>query len=271
MPSPFPGMDPFIEGQKWTDFHTEFISDLRAALVPLVSPGYATHVEERVYIEHQNGDPPSWVRPDVVLSEASPSSPARGGVATLEAPATARIPMPERRREVYLELRLREGGDVVTVVEVLSPTNKRPGSDGNREYRTKRDAVLLSTAHLVEIDLLRGDERLPMVDPLPVADFYATVSHASRRPTCNIWYWNLPDPLPSIRIPLRHPDPDVVLDLQRVFTGAYDRAGYAYSLGYDRDVTPELNAEAREWVRARVAAWEPARQPGRDSPPQGLP
>jgi hypothetical protein len=155
MPSPFPGMDPFIEGQKWTDFHTEFLSDLRAALAPLIAPAYTAHVEEREYVEHSNGGGPAWVRPDVTVADDPRRTSGSGGVATLEAPARARIPLPERRREPFLELRFRDGAQGVSVIELLSPTNKRPGADGYREYRTKRDAVLLSEAHLVEIDLLR--------------------------------------------------------------------------------------------------------------------
>jgi hypothetical protein len=251
MPSPFPGMDPFLEGQKWTDFHTEFISDLRAALVPLIGLAYTAHVEERVYVEHSNGGGPTWVRPDVTVADEATRTSGGGGVATLEAPARARIPLPERRREPFIELRLRDGGHVVSVIELLSPTNKRPGADGYREYRSKRDAVLLSDAHLVEIDLLRGGERLPMVDRLPDADFYVIVSYGDRRPHCDVWFWDLPAPLPVIRMPLRSPE-EVGLDLQQVFNTAYDRAGYALSLRYDEEVQPALGRADARWLRERL-------------------
>jgi hypothetical protein len=255
MPSPFPGMDPFIEAQKWTDFHTEFISDLRASLVPLVAPAYSTHLEERVYIENHPDELPPWIRPDVALSETGAAPPSRAGAATLEPPATARIPLPERRREMSLELRLRESGELVTVIELLSPTNKRPGSDGYREYHSRRSAVVLSDANLVEIDLLRGGERLRMVDPLPPGDYYAIVSRAARRPHRDVWPWRLRNPLPRIGIPLRDPD-QVEVDLQPTLVGAYERAGYAYSLRYDRDVLPEPGKEDREWIRERLAGLE---------------
>jgi hypothetical protein len=199
-------MDPFLEGQTWTDFHTEFIGDLRAALVPLIAPAYTANVEERVYVEHSNGGGPTWVRRDVTVADDPARASGGGGVATLEAPARVRIPLPERRREPFIELRLRDGGEVVSVIELLSPTNKRPGADGYREYRTKRDAVLLSHAHLIEIDLLRGGERLPMVDRLPEADYYVIVSYADRRPDCDVWFWDLPSRLPQIRMPLRSPE-----------------------------------------------------------------
>ena len=115
MPSPFPGMDPFIESQRWTSFHDRFIVSLGDALVPQVRPRYVVDVGERVYLE----------------------------------------------REIFLTLRDRASNEVVTVIEVLSPSNKRPGSDGRKEYLEKRNQVLMSTAHLIELDLLRGGERLP--------------------------------------------------------------------------------------------------------------
>ena len=93
-----------------------------------------------------------------------------------------------------------------------------------------------------------------MIDPVPPADYYAIVSRVSRRPACEVWFWGLRDPLPAIRVPLRDPDPDVALDLQRVFSGAYDRAGYAYSLRYDGEVAPALSPADLLWVRERLAS-----------------
>jgi hypothetical protein len=113
----------------------------------------------------------------------------------------------------------------------------------------KRDEVLQSSAHLIELDLLRGGRRMPTVDPLPPADFYAIVSRVRRRPAAELYAWSLRQPLPTIPVPLAGSDPDVPLNLQTVFAATYDRAGYDYSLHYDWSVEPALSGADQEWVR----------------------
>jgi hypothetical protein len=122
------------------------------------------------------------------------------------------------RREAFLTIRERESMKVVTVIEFLSPANKRRGSDGRREYLQKREQVLSSDTHLVELDLLRGGQRLPTVDPLPETDFSVFVCRAQRRYQAEVYAWGLRQPLPRIPIPLAGNDPDVEVDLQAVFT-----------------------------------------------------
>jgi len=132
---------------------------------------------------------------------------------------------------------------------VLSPDNKRAGSDGHREYLSKREAVLQSTAHLIELDLLRGGRRLPTIEPLPPADYYAFVCRAQHRPRAEVYAWTLRHRLPTIPVPLAADDPDVMLDLQAVFDTVYERAGYDYSLDYHRPVEPPLSDADAAWVR----------------------
>jgi hypothetical protein len=215
-------MDPYIEGQRWRGFHSEFILGVRAALVPLIRPRYVAEVEERVYT----------------------------------------VPMPEERRDRYLTIRDRETEELVTVIELLSPSNKRASSDGRRQYLEKRETVLLSTAHRVELDLLRGGERLPTNEPLPEADYYAFICRWPGRPYARIYPWTLRHPLPTIPIPLAGDDPDVPLDLQAVFTAAFDRAGYDYALRRSIPIQPPLaDAEAAwsaEVLRAVLAPNPPA-------------
>jgi hypothetical protein len=154
---------------------------------------------------------------------------------------------------------------VVTVLETLSPGNKRPGSDGRREYLKKREEILQSQTHLVELDLLRGGQRMPTVRPLPSADYCAIVSRSQRRPRADAYVWTIRDPLPTIPIPLNKGDPDVALDLQAVCTTVYDRARYHLSLDYSASLAPPLSEAEREWLNQR-------RQSGsggsnRDTPP----
>jgi hypothetical protein len=142
---------------------------------------------------------------------------------------------------------------VVTIVEVLSPTNKRPGGDGRDAYLQKREEVLLSPAHLVELDLLRGGERLPALKPLPPGDYYAFVSRQRDRPMAAVYAWSLRSPLPAIPVPLAGDDRDVIPDLQSVFTDVYDRAGYDYTLDYERAVEPTLSEDDATWARERLS------------------
>jgi hypothetical protein len=258
MPSSFPGMDPCIESQVWQDFHHGLIEVVRESLSSRVRPRYVVRVEERVYVERQP-DARRVVVPDVTMLERQArEGPAEEIGATAPAVSGASVvltlPMPERRREAFLTIRERETLEVVTDIEVLSPDNKRAGSDGRREYLRKREAVLESEAHLVELDLLRGGERLPTLEPLPPAAYYVFVSRATRRPKVEVYPWTLRQPLPTIPVPLAGDDPDVALDLQSSFTTVYDRAGYDYSLNYRQPIEPPLSDVDAAWVRQILAA-----------------
>jgi len=259
MPSPFPGMDPFIEGQLWDDFHSRFVPELAAALMPKVRPKYLVTVERRVYLERTVTDhqPPSItpIRPDVTIAKeregigTAIAVAEKVGVEVMAKTFTIPLPIPERVEEPFITIRDRESREIVTVIEVLSPANKRAGSDGRREYLQKREAILLSGTHLVELDLLRGGERMPTQKPLPPADYYALIAPAERRPYALGFAWTLKEPLPTIPIPLKGDDPEVKLDLQGVFTAVYERAGYDYMLDYGREVEPPLSEEDKAWVR----------------------
>lgn len=254
MPSPFPGMDPFIEGQKWADFHHGFIAVMREFLVSRMRPRYEVSVEERVYVEHAPNGQLEVIRPDLtVLEREGQEAPSKGAGATATvvavAPVVLTLPMPERMREAFLTVRKRETREVVTIIEVLSPGNKRPGSDGRREYLSKREAILQSATHLVELDLLRQGERLPTIEPLPPADYYAFICRGQRRPRAEVYPWTLRHPLPPIPVPLAGDDPDVVLDLRSIFNTVYDRAGYDYSLDYRRPIEPSLSDADAAWAQ----------------------
>jgi hypothetical protein len=228
------------------------------ALIPHVRPRYVVDVEERVYLEHAPEEAPPFLVPDVSVvetrREVQASTPG-GGVGTLAAitPVTLPLPMPERRREPYLTIRDRATRKLVTVIEVLSRTNKRAGSDGREEYLRKRETVLLSDAHLVELDLLRSGERLPTRKPLPPANYYAIVSRVAQRPMADVYPWSLRQVLPPVPVPLAGEDRDVLLDLQSIFTTVYDRGGYDYALDYRAPVDPPLGDADAAWVQERLS------------------
>jgi hypothetical protein len=247
-------MDPFIEGQEWEDFHFRFIAELANALDPQVQPRYVVRVDRYVYVDDTSDEQLQRIRPDAfVLEVRREGNAARGAAGTttavVAAPVVLTLPMPEEQRIAYLTVRERGTGELITVIELLSPLNKRPNSDGRREYLRKRAAVIKSSAHLVEIDLLRQGERLPTIEPLPPADYYAFVSREQRRPKVEVYPWSLRHPLPTIPVPLKAGDADAMLDLQALYAAVYDRAGYDYSLDYRSPIEPPLSDEDAVWVQ----------------------
>lgn len=256
MPSPFPGVDPYLEGQIWEEFHSLLIAELHRMLVPRLRPRYVARMERRVYLEHTPEEPERLIILDLSVVQVGPVLGTSGSAAVADPPYTIPVYLPEERRESYLEIRLADSGVVVAVIELLSPTNKRANSDGRREYLRKREDVLGSRAHLIELDLLRGGSRLPMARPLPPADFYLLVNRRNRRPWADVWPFTLREPLPHLRVPLTGDDPDVVLDLQEAFSIVYDQAGYDYSLDYSHGTVPPLTPAEQTWaeelLRSRI-------------------
>ncbi len=254
MPSPFPGMDPFIEGQVGKGFHTRFIAVLSEILVAQLRPRYVVQIEEYVYLAREDEEPDRLFEPDLAVvegpAEASTVAENSAVTATL-APAIHTIPLPRQHRQRFLSIRNTQSRNVVTVIELLSPWNKTPG-DGWSEYLVKRSNIFYTPAHLVEIDLLRCGQRLPTREPLAAADFFAFVCRQQKLPHVEVYGWTLRDPLPVIPIPLASDDPDARLDLQAAFTTTYDRAGYDYALDYHSPVEPPLEASLAEWVRSVV-------------------
>jgi len=249
MPSRFPGMDPFIEIQCWRDFHTTVIGEIRSALLPQLRPHYVAFVEEDVYVARDDGEPIRLTVPDLGISRVSDwPFPVQDEATLMAEPTMVTLPVVEPIEIPYIVIRRRDNDETVAVIEVLSPTNKSL-RDGRTEYLAKRNMLLRSRVHLIEIDLLRSGERMPTNEPYPPGDYFAIVSRSQARPSAALYSWALEQRMPRIPIPLADGDPDALLDLQHVFSTTYDRAGYDYALKYDRAVIPELNAAHREWVR----------------------
>lgn len=262
MPSVFPGMDPFIEGYEWEDFHINLITAIQSTLVPKLRPDYAIRAEKRIYIEHPYDDP-RLIRPDLTiirdpLGLRGSRSPARSSSAMLE-PVERTLPGPVDIEETYLVIRHLETSEVITVIELLSPSNKRANAEGREEYLAKREEILRSKTNLVEIDLLRGGLRLPTVEPLPPGDFFAFVCRARRRRKVDVYAWPLNHPLPTIPIPLATDDREVPLDLQAVFDTVYDRAGYDYTVNYTQPIVPTLNESDTAWASELLKTLQPSR------------
>jgi hypothetical protein len=253
--SPFPGMDPYIEDSGlWPDFHDDLIAEIKRALVPALPEHYFVQMGERSYVVLAGTDGKEE-RPfysDVGVGTAEGE---RGAVALAE-PATAgdavtmRAFIDEHFRENFIEIFAADPEvRLVTCIEVLSPANKRRGTEGWDQYLRKRNALLLGQAHLVEIDLLRGGQRLPMVEPWPSSPYYLLLGRQSRVPYCRVWPVQFLKPLPEIPVPLASPDADIPLALQPLIAAVYERSRYARRFDYAKPLTPPLPAEATAWLK----------------------
>lgn len=251
MPSPFPGMNPYLEHPEvWPEVHHRLITAIADVLNPLVLPKYRVAIEKRVY--ELDGEKSVLVGiPDVIVAkQRTQTNPACSNVAVAAPPATpvtVTVPMPEEVREGYLEVRELATGEVVTAIEVLSPTNKRPGK-GRQVYEEKRRKVLGSRTHLVEIDLLRGGEPLPVFGNEIEASYRILVSRGNCRPVADLYLFNLPDVIPSFPLPLRSGDVEPAIDLQTVFNGVYERAGYDYMIDYNSEPVLPLSESDAAWA-----------------------
>jgi hypothetical protein len=139
----------------------------------------------------------------------------------------------------------------VTVIELLSPSNKRTGID-RLQYLAQRAEVLCSPAHLVEIDLLRGGPPLPAIGPRPAGPFSIAISRAGDRPQAGFWPIGLRDRLPAVPIPVHPEDPPAWLDLKAALDKVYDEGGLAYLL-YDGEPEPPMDAADAAWAREFLA------------------
>ncbi len=250
MPSPFPGMDPYLEDPAlWPDVHFRLIAAIDRHLRPYLPPRYFSSLSERLYVE----DVQNVISPDVTVLQVPRPAAERGGAATLVADEPTVLLFNLEVREPYLEIRSVGSHEVVTVLELISPTNKSSAGRGRAEYRAKQEQVLASRANLVEIDLLRRAPSVAHVPPgslqsLPPLDYLISVNRASARDRAEVYSFTLRDRLPLIRIPLRSPDPDVVLDLPAAFSECYDEGAYPVRLDYRQPPREPLHLADEAWV-----------------------
>ena len=259
MPSPFPGMDPYLEDPaRWPDLHQSLITYTRDALQPQIRPRYHARIGERVYVLAY----PQTMYPDVVLIQRPLREPKLGFAevetalaAEVEAPVVTPVVLtvpPAEHREPFIEIFHTAGDEVVAIIEVLSPANKTAG-EGHRLYRSKQQAILDSDVHLIEIDLLSTG--LPSValpeegySRLPPYRYLVCVHRATERYRYELYPIQLPSRLPRLHIPLREPDPDVELDLQALFRQSYDNGGYADLVDYRETPPVALSSEEAAWL-----------------------
>jgi hypothetical protein len=157
----------------------------------------------------------------------------------------------EEVKERWIEIRRRPDWAPVTIIELLSPTNK--SGQGHTDYLYKRVSLITRTIHLLELDLLIAGRRLPMGRPLR-GIYHALVSRAEERPIAEVFSWSIRDPLPTIPVPLMAPDPDISLDLAAVFGAVYRRGQYERSIDYQAPLELPLAPKDRGWAQKRARA-----------------
>jgi hypothetical protein len=213
-------LDPYLEDQgRWPDFHSRAITYCCDILNDQLSEPYVAQIDERIR--------------------------------RVEAPDAA---MMQEIRETRLEILRPPDHSVVTVLELLSPANKvEPGFS---DYRAKRAQLLGQPIHLVELDFLVAGQRLPTRDPLPAGHYYAFVSRADRRAYHDVYAWTARQPLPTIPVPLKAPDPDIPLDLADLFAIAYERGRYRRLIDYQAPLKLPLAPADRTWAEGLARAAE---------------
>ena len=217
MPSPFPGMDPYLEEEAlWPAFHHQLVLSLYQLLLPGLVDRYRARVGQRHYTTEQ---------------------------------ALFTSIIREEHHEDYIEIRQRNDGRLVTMVDVVSPANKTSNS-GRNAYLEKRREGKNAGANLVELDLvLQGQPTLEYSrDGLPDWDYAVTVTRATQPERYEIYTATLQKRLPRFRLPLASDDRDTVLDLHTAFSRCYDQGGFAARIDYKRDPTTPLNSEDRQWL-----------------------
>ena len=256
MPSPFPGMDPYLEDPGlWPDVHHRLITVAAELLTEQLRPKYYARIEERIYSSDEHDPARHVLAPDLRIVPARSSggataygAPPATGAATAD-PVEVTTLIEDEIHESRIEVIDRSRRAVVAVIEILSPANKIFGARGRESYEQKREELMRSPSHFIEIDLLRAGAGFSPYEALPAHDYRVHLSRVQRRPRGLLWPIRMDQRLPVIPVPLHGTDPDGWLDLQAVLNAAYDRAGYDLELRYDQPPpAPALSPAQAQWV-----------------------
>jgi hypothetical protein len=264
MPSPFPGMDPWLEHPAiFPDLHGSFIGELKKALNRVMPRRYFATIHQRVWVDLSL----RVIEPDVnvLYSAAAPkkmSRPKPGRSSSKLAAQPLVIDAPgimesEEMEEWYVDIFAKSAADddLVTSVELLSLSNKRPGNRGREMYQRKQEEMIQSKVNLVEIDLLRGGTPTTLVPPNLVKekfgpfDYHVCVLHVDQKDRFSVYPWKLESSLPVIDVPLIPGDPSVTIELQAILNECYDYGRYDMQARYRaRKPKPRLTKQQTEWA-----------------------
>lgn len=247
MNSPFPGMDPWLEGHVWPDVHHDLATKFKEQIVPQVVPKYFVRIETYTVEDTSPEEEMGVMYPDVEILKRKPEAvvpiPAKKkGEVTNLTPTTMIIPRPVIEVNIpVVEIRDRENQQLITAIEILPPGNKR--GKGLDKYREKRQLLHDDGVHLLEVDLLRRGQRPLNYPTLPRAAHYFVMLSRGDKYKTEVWAMTVRDELPIVPIPLKSPDPDVRLDVGAAFNEVYDRSRYELSVNYDATPAPPAFSE----------------------------
>lgn len=249
-------MDLYLEGSMWSDIHHDLASAIRELIAPKIAPNYFARIERYTVRDTSPELGLGIMYPDVGLFKQMDDDYdiVREPEATYATPATVTIPniAPVEVRIPVIEIRDRDNNQLITTLEILSPVNKR--RSGLAPYLAKRQRLIKSKVHLLEIDLLRYGTH-PFEHPnVPDTHYHITLVRGGAKHT-DIWGFNIQDTIPIIPIPLKQPDTDILLDIRRALDMVYQRGIFELSIDYQK--TPPLPAfsdEDQAWIKALLAA-----------------
>lgn len=250
MPTPFPGMDPYLERPGlWVQVHANLIVDIQRFLNSILRPRYHVAVEQHTYLsilppdEKRVGIPDALVvAPDGIDEDVAVAVAPSVTVEALE----GELPMPEEVHQRYLEIHDAETSEVITVIEVLSPANKT-SSEERSQYQHKRMKILSSLTNLVEIDLTRIGKPFPM-KVQGKSDYRIVISRHTQRPKADIYLFGIRDKIPDIPIPLRQGETEPILPLNQMLHELYDLGSYDLVINYQKTPQPPLPESDAKWV-----------------------
>ncbi|QYX32235.1 DUF4058 family protein [Sphaerospermopsis torques-reginae] len=255
MTSPFPGMNPYLENPDlWSEVHHRLITAIAIAISPPLRPKYRVAIEKRTY-RTDSEDSLLVGIPDVTIlsvKQKTQKSDNYTATATLSTETANKsvdvtLPLPLEIKEGYLEIREVSTGKVVTVIEVLSPTNKRT-KEGRKSYLEKRENILQGDTNLVEIDLIRAGEKMPMITHIADTDYRILIVRSYRLPSAQLFAFSVRETIPNFTIPLQKGEQEIEVNLQDLLLEIYEQAGFDLTLDYNIPPVPDLSVEAQEWM-----------------------
>lgn len=246
MNNPFPGMNPYLEQPElWHQVHNRLIVAIADEITPQIVPKYHVAIEERVYSSVSDNLLVGIA--DVTVSRRNDSNKGITVITQeLVKPKKVSVPVSEETTERFLEVRSMQSGEVVSVIEILSPKNKR-SKQGREAYENQRNKILGSKTSFIEIDLLRAGEPM-LILGASLTDYYILVSRGYQRPEADLYGFNLKEPIPIFPVPLKQSEKQPSVDLQKLLNEVYQKARFDLVIDYSQLVKPSLSVEEKSWI-----------------------